>query len=208
MSTPAQDPTASSLIGLPHNRRTLALAILGTVVRLLLGLAFILVVMNLVPDAPDQRMATPVIVAIGGIVLYSLYFRHQLRGVYRARYPNLRAAEALILVAAMFLALFSIGYVLLSQLEPQSFTEVLDNFTAYYFALTVLATVGFGDITPVTTLARSVTMVQMALDLAFVAVLIKVMGGAAKRALEMRQQREAEAAAQTSDGTGHPGGSS
>ena len=69
---------------------------------------FIFLVMNLVPDQPDTTLLYPFLVAVGGSVLYILYFRHQLRGVYKARYPTLRAIEALILVAAMFLAVFSI----------------------------------------------------------------------------------------------------
>jgi voltage-gated potassium channel len=54
----------------------------------------------------------------------------------------------------------------------------------------VLATVGFGDIAPNSVPARSVTMVQMALDIAFIAVLIRVMGGAAKKALLQRAKEE------------------
>ena len=118
----------------------------------------------------------------------------QIRGVYKARYPTLRAAEALILIAAMFLAIFSIVYVTISLEDPSSFTEPLDSFSAYYYALTVLATVGFGDIAPTTVPARSVTMVQMALDIAFIAVLIRVMGGAAKKALQLRARAAARTA--------------
>lgn len=195
MSTPQEPPSATSLVGLPHGRRLLILAILGTLARLVLGFTFIVLVLTLVPDNPDGRVAAPIIVALGGIAIYTLFFRRQLRGVYKAKYPNLRAAEALILVAAMFLALFSMVYVMLSMADPNSFTVALDQFTAYYFSLTVLATVGFGDITPVTTLARSVTMVQMALDLAFIAIIIRVMGSAAKKALEMRQAETAKAVA-------------
>ena len=114
----------------------------------------------------------------------------QVKGVYKAKYPMLRAGEALILVGAMFLAIFAMIYVMLSATNPEAFTEKLDPFNAYYFALTVLATVGFGDITPSTTAARSVAMVQMAVDIAFIAVLIRIMGGAAKRTIEQRQAKE------------------
>jgi voltage-gated potassium channel len=116
-----------------------------------------------------------------------------LRGVYKSRYPTLRAIEALILTAAMFLAIFSMLYVTISLDSPTAFSEPLDSFNAYYFALTVLATVGFGDIAPNSVPARSVTMVQMALDIAFIAVLIRVMGGAAKKALLQRAKDEAAA---------------
>ena len=106
--------------------------------------------------------------------------------MYKARYPTLRAVEALILTATMFLAIFAMVYVMISVSDPSAFSEPLDSFNAYYYSLTVLATVGFGDIAPNTVPARSVTMVQMALDIAFIAVLIRVMGGAAKKALIRR----------------------
>ena len=47
--------------------------------------------------------------------------------------------------------------------------------------MTVLATVGFGDIAPVTTIARVAVMVQMVLDIAFIGLAAKVLFGAADR---------------------------
>lgn len=166
----------------------LALAVLQLGVRLVIGFVVILFMLWLVPETPDARILAPIMVALIGTTLYVWFFRRQLRNIYAARFPTLQATEALILVAAMFLAIFSMIYVSVSQSQPDAFTEPLDPFTSYYFSLTVLATVGFGDITPVTTLARSVTMVQMALDLAFIAVIIKVVGTTARRALHQRQQ--------------------
>ena len=142
--------------------------------------------MAAVGRAVDGRFALPLLVAVAATALYIWFFRRQVRLVAQARFPTLRAVEALILVAAMFLALFSMIYVMVSLSDPPAFTEPLDPFTGYYFSLTVLATVGFGDITPVTTLARSITMVQMALDLAFIAVVIRVFTTSARRALIAR----------------------
>lgn len=175
----------------PLDKRTLTRALIWFVIRLIAGFILIVVMMLLVPSEPGASLVLPVAVAGLGIVVYAWFFRRQVRKVYEAKYPNIQAAEALILVAAMFLALFSMVYVMTSESVPGSFTEPLDRFTAYYFSLTVLATVGFGDITPVSTFARSVTMVQMALDLAFVAVVLRVMTGAAKRALDKRRTEQA-----------------
>ena len=63
----------------------------------------------------------------------------------------------------------------------------MDDFTAFYYAMTVLATVGFGDITPVNTLARSLSMVQMAIDITIVGVAFKVLSGSAQQAIKKRQ---------------------
>jgi voltage-gated potassium channel len=162
----------------------------ATVVRLALGFIFIAWMMSLAPKTPQDSVVYPAVVAVLGSAVYVVFFIRQVKGVYKARYPTLRAAEALILSAAMFLAIFAMVYVMISLDHPDSFSEPLDSFNAYYYALTVLATVGFGDIAPNSVPARSVTMVQMALDIAFIAVLIRVMGGAAKKALLQRAKEE------------------
>lgn len=168
------------------DRREIAVAVVMTLVRMFIGFWVIFFTLTLVPDTPDGRFVVPLTLALLAVALYVWFFKRQLAGVYKAKFPTLRAVEALVLVAAMFLAVFAMIYVMISLSDPSAFTEELAPFNSYYFALTVLATVGFGDITPVTTLARSVTMVQMALDLVFVAVLIRVIGGAARRALQER----------------------
>lgn len=193
--------TISSLGGIPDadpgappsprlSKRELAVVVAQTVARLVLGFAFILWLMSLAPKSPDDSMVYPVAVAVLGTTIYAVFFVRQVKGVYKARYPTLRAVEALILTAAMFLAIFSMVYVMISLADAGSFTEDLDSFSAYYYSLTVLATVGFGDIAPQSVGARSATMVQMALDIAFIAVLIRVMGGAAKKALLLRAQED------------------
>lgn len=187
MATPGQNALPASL---RPTRREVAIAVLQVILRMVLGFAVIVWMLNMVPDEPDGRVIVPALIAVISIVLYAWFFRRQLRSIDASRFPTLRAAEALVLVAAMFLAIFAMIYVMISQEDPAAFTEPLDAFTGYYFALTVLATVGFGDITPVSVGARSITMVQMALDLAFIAVLIRVVGGAARRAVEKREHQQ------------------
>lgn len=194
------DPSLESLTpGRGVSRRDLIVAIVGTVLRLLGGALLIVLMLSLVPDSPDGRMAAPAAVGLVGTILYIFFSRRQLRRITHSRFPSLMAAEALVLLAALFLGVFAMVYVAISLLDPTSFTEQLDAFSSYYFALTVLATVGFGDITPVTTLARSVTMVQMALDLVFIAVLIRVVSTAARKAKEHRDPAKPTTAA---DGAG------
>lgn len=167
-------------------RGQLALVLLQAAVRLALGGLVIAAMMTLAPEEADVTIALPLALGVGATVLYIWFVRHQMRGVARARYPMIRAGEALVLSAAMFLALFAMSYVLISTDNPEAFSEPLNSFSAYYFSLTVLATVGFGDIAPNTVAARSVTMVQMALDIAFIAVTFRVMSGAARKALAER----------------------
>ena len=62
---------------------------------------------------------------------------------------------------------------------PNSYTEPLTRLDALYFSVTMFATVGFGDITPVTELARVITVLQMLANLIFLGVVARVLFGAA-----------------------------
>ncbi len=58
---------------------------------------------------------------------------------------------------------------------PNSFSEHLDKVTAVYFTVTTLATVGYGDIVPVTHTAQVLATVQMLLDLVVIAVTARLL---------------------------------
>jgi hypothetical protein len=70
--------------------------------------------------------------------------------------------------------------------------------TALYFTVTVFATVGFGDIAPMTEAARVVTMVQMLGDLVVLGLVVRVILGA----VQVGRQRSADPdAGEASPGT-------
>lgn len=159
------------------------------VLRTLAALVFIFWLLTLTPTQTDPAISIPLILLGLGIAGYGFVLRMQLKRVHRAKMPGLIATESLIVSAALFIAIFSSVYVIVNGDAPGSFSEPLDRFSAAYFTLTVLATVGFGDITPVSDTARFLVMVQMALGLGFLAVIIKVFTSAAQRARRIREQQ-------------------
>src|SRR3712207_3805916 len=94
------------------------------------------------------------LVAVGMLVVW------QVRVIMRARTPALRAVESLALSLPLFLVLFAAAYVVLADSDPQAFSEPLTRMDCLYFVVTVFATVGFGDIAPVSELARVLTTVR------------------------------------------------
>jgi hypothetical protein len=105
----------------------------------------------------------------------------QIRAVGRSPHPVLRGVEAVAVSVPLLVLTFAATYVVVDNNNPGSFTEALSRLDAAYFSVTVLATVGFGDIAPVTELARSLVMAQMLVDLAFVGLVAKVLVGAVRR---------------------------
>jgi len=159
----------------------------ASVVRTVVCFLAIMWALSLVPETADYSLWRPIVIVIFGVTLYVIFLRRQLRRVSNAKYPAVAAFEALILVAVMFLAFFAAVYVMMSASDPASFSEPLDHFDAFYFALTVLATVGFGDITPVQGSARLICMVQMAIDIGFIAVLVRQVSSAAQSSSAYRK---------------------
>ncbi|CAB4886097.1 MAG: hypothetical protein F2793_09450 [Actinobacteria bacterium] len=172
------------------SRREIIGLVVMSVVRTLAMMLLIWWVLSLVPERPDASIVVPIIVVVVGVAGYGWFFAHQVKQVKVARHPIVRSVESLVLVATMFLAVFAAIYVMISTQDTSAFTEDLDHFNAYYFAVTVLATVGFGDITPVSTGARIACMIQMSLDIAFIAVAVKILGGTAQRAVKSRAVRK------------------
>ena len=86
------------------------------------------------------------------------------------------AVAAYVLIAFTFASLFG----LLQQVQPHSFhaapvhapDEHLDWPTMMYFSFTVLTSTGFGEITPVTRMARSMIIIEQVLGVMYVAFLI------------------------------------
>lgn len=157
-------------------------------VRTVVGLVFIFSVLSLVPEKTEPKLSIPIVLLGLGLVGYAWALRWQVKRVRKAQHPEIMATESIILSAGLFLAIFSAIYVMLEGENPGSFSEPITHFTATYFALTVLATVGFGDITAVSNAARFVVMLQMALGLGFIAVIIRVFVTTAKRARRIKQQ--------------------
>jgi voltage-gated potassium channel len=75
---------------------------------------------------------------------------------------------------------WSFAYILVDRLVPNSFvftvgpdsSHSMNNFNALYFSFTTLSTVGYGDIIPVSGVARMLAMVEAVFGMFYVTLLI------------------------------------
>jgi len=116
--------------------------------------------------------------------VFVLVLAWQIRRIGRASLPTVHAVQALGLLIPFFLVLFAAFYLSLSSSSAESFSAVLDHAGAFYFTVTVFATVGFGDIVPTTSYARLVTSVQMLLDLVVLGAVVRIVLFAARRRID------------------------
>lgn len=155
--------------------RKIALAI----VRILIVWVVLFTTYYLVP-LEEVSGDDPVVLVGTALVVFGAVVGWSISRVLKADLPALRAVEALGFTIPLFLCLFAIVYLVLDRQEPASFSESLDRIDALYFAITVFATVGFGDITPDTSTSRTVVSLQMLLNLVVLGVVVRVVIGAAR----------------------------
>jgi len=109
--------------------------------------------------------------------------------IIRSPFPGLRAIESLAVSVPLFLLLFAATYVVLAALSASNFGGRLTHTDGLYFTVTVFSTVGFGDVTAKTEIARLVVTGQMIADLIIFGVAIKVITGAVRRGQQRRTER-------------------
>jgi hypothetical protein len=154
-------------------RRATRRLILAALARTTLTVVGVLVVYYVVPLDRTFRARTLVELLIG-LVAFGALVAWQVRGILRSDAPVLRAVESVALTIPLFLVVFAAVYVSLASTDAGAFTEPLTRTDSLYFVVTVFATVGFGDITPVTEVARVVTTVQMVSDLLLIGLVLRV----------------------------------
>ncbi len=137
------------------------------------------------------RVPLAVILIVGVAVLLAVA-TWQLRLVLRARYPGLRAGEALATTVPLFLLLFASVYFVMAQASPASFSHPLTRTDSLYFTVTTFSTVGYGDITATSQTARLIVTAQIILDLLALGLGIRVFIGTVQLA---RKTQAAPAAA-------------
>ncbi len=152
-------------------------AILETVVHSAVAVCLMVTAYYLAPL--DRPLGARTVLWLGGtLALFGVLVAVQVRGILRSRRPRLRAIRALIVGVPLLIVVFAATYCTVSGQQADAFSEPLSRTDGLYFTVTVFATVGFGDISPVTELARVLVTVQMLVGLLTVGVIAKVVVGA------------------------------
>jgi hypothetical protein len=171
-----------------HDRRRI---IVRAALRTTATLILLFVVYALVPVASITGLTTALRL-IAGVVLVTAVIAWEVRAVLAAHYPWVRAAEAVVVAITLFTIVFALLYLGLAVANPANFTQPLDRVSAFYFTVTILATVGFGDIAAHSDVARLVVTVQMVLDLTLIAVIARVFVWAARSGVARQHDSPSE----------------
>jgi voltage-gated potassium channel len=121
---------------------------------------------------------------VGALVLAALVVVVEVRGILASTRPMMRAIRVIALGLPLLLVLFAATYITVDGQQARAFSEPLSRTDGLYFTVTTFATVGYGDITPQTELARVLVTVQMLVGLVAVGIIAKVVLGAVRVAQE------------------------
>jgi voltage-gated potassium channel len=130
---------------------------------------------HLLPD-----LIPPSVFLSAGLILVGFVVANLLRFVLRAPSVNVEVLCASIAAYLMLGLMWTMAYWLVDQLTPGgafSFNtntgkQSMNGFNAFYFSFITLSTVGYGDITPVSRIARWLAAMEAMTGLLYVAVLI------------------------------------
>jgi len=170
-------------LGLPEAKRRRL--IIRAVLRGVATTTVLVVLYYLLPlDRPwDTDTAVRLLI---GLLVFAGLMVWQVRAIIGARYPGLRAAEALGVIIPLYLLLFASTYFVMQRTSAANFTQPLTRTDALYFSVTVFTTVGFGDIAAKSETARIALIVQMLADLALLGAGARVLLGAVRRGQQRR----------------------
>ena len=126
---------------------------------------------------PD--LVRPAVFLTAALVLVAFVVVNLLRFVWRAPSVNVEVLCASISAYLMLGLMWTMAYWLVDQLTPGAFSfntnagqRSMNGFNGFYFSFVTLSTVGYGDITPVSRIARWLAAMEAMTGLLYVAVLI------------------------------------
>ena len=127
---------------------------------------------------PD--LVPPPVFLVGGLALIAFVVANLLRFILRAPSVNTEVLCASISAYLMLGLLWTVAYWLVAQVNPSAFAfstagatkQTMAGFDAFYFSFITLSTVGYGDITPVSRIARWLAATEAMTGLLYVTVLI------------------------------------
>ena len=180
--------TSTNPLGSRPERRLILAGLLRALVTtvVLVTLYFVLPMSEPLDSAAVARLVL-------GLIIFAGVSAWQVRAILGSRYPGVRAVEGLAIMAPLFLLIFASTYFLMSSSESSNFSQSMNRNDALYFTVSTFATVGFGDITATSQLARSIVTFQMVLDLAILGLGLRAFIGA----VQMSRQRQATAGDQS-----------
>lgn len=106
---------------------------------------------------------------LGGVTLLAWLTVRQVKRLARRTADEAVRLDSLVFLVVVVVPMFALGFFALNEADPDQFASLDTKTDALYFALSTLATVGFGDVHAEGQLARGLVALQIAFNVVVVA---------------------------------------
>lgn len=174
-----------------HLRRRLTVSVLGAVGAAAVLAVVMLGIYALVPEPTEAW--TPLQFTIFGTIAAAVFFGVMVTAISRlatAQRPLLAGLCFTVVLSTILVLAYAWLYVSLSVSDVGHFSEPLTKASSVYFTVTVLSTVGFGDITPVGDIARVVVTSQMVVGFTVITLAIRALTTTTQAAIKKKHAPE------------------
>lgn len=152
-----------------------------------LGVAAILALYLWIPEPEGDEPPWVVFTAIALVaVIYSFTGVWAVFRIHKAKHPARTGITLLSVMVTAIVVIFAMAYLSLSIDNPANFNMELTKISALYFTMTILTTVGFGDIHAQSDAAMIAVMVQMVASITLITTLGRILVETSRRAMRRR----------------------
>lgn len=131
-----------------------------------------------------RNQAWGVLLGLGAMTAVIPILVHRLRGILQAENPFAAAVAAVAVTFTLVILGSASMYFGMASSDPGQFRGLETKIDAVYFAVVIMSTIGFGDITPVGQAARLVTTLHIVVTLTFAGGAIRLVTWAGRRRLD------------------------
>ena len=171
---------------MPSTRHVLRMGAPGALAGVGAVTAMIAVYLLVPTPKDDDRPWLVFITILVVLAVYSASAVWALVRINRSPHPMRTGFVLLAVMITAMVVLFALTYLSLSVSDPNNFNVPLTKISALYFTMTILATVGFGDIVATSDAGQIAVMLQMVVGLTLLTALARVIVAAARSATKRK----------------------
>jgi hypothetical protein len=146
--------------------------------------AIALIVYFVIPFDGELGEVLAILVVLGSMAALVPLAVRRAGQVLTSDQPVLVAAQSLFTMVTLLIVSFSSLYYVLGVHRPSQIDGIATKIDALYFTVTVLSTVGFGDITATGQGARALVTAHMIVNIVFLAIAVRLLSWALKQRQE------------------------
>ncbi len=160
-------------------RQLLTLLTNTTVVLVLLTAGYYVLPLRL--DVSDGGVLVRLVVGLALVGAVAVVFRRHARRSRQSLSEEMYEIQWLLSALYLLVLGFALTYSVTASVDPRQFVGIGDRTSALYFSVTVVSTVGFGDLHPAATLGQLLVTAQMLFDLIYLGTALRLLSGIAVR---------------------------